>query len=152
MKALKKELEEIRVADAALGPSGEGGQPSFAGKPRSSLATIKEGTIKDWVLKALGNAPNGLETDEVSRAVRELGGPDVPRNSMTPQLSRLKKDGLLTQVGRKWTKTDASLDVSRKLSISDIFGINQQAESVDLLGGIDPDDDDEFFRVDDDLV
>ncbi len=100
MKALKAELGEIRIAEAAL--TGAPVSRSVMTSVSGASATVREGSIKDWVLKALMTAPDGLETEGVIDAVRDAGGPDVPRNSMTPQLSRLKAAGLITQEGRSW--------------------------------------------------
>lgn len=99
LKALRGELAEIRIAEEAL----MGGVPT-----RTPVTTakgsglVRPGSIKDWVLKALAIEPDGLDTDAVIYKVIEIGGPTVPRNSMTPQLSRLKADGLLVQEGRLW--------------------------------------------------
>lgn len=98
IKALKAELAEIRIAEAAL-----------RGEPEAKRAIvvapgtiIRTGTIKDWVLKALNAFEAGLETDAVIEAIRKMGGPIVERSSMTPQLSRLKAAGLIEYNGRNW--------------------------------------------------
>lgn len=98
IKALKAELAEIRVAEAAL----DAAPDVTATTPRPAQGAVRSGTIKEWVLKALAGSLNGYETDQVMSAVKMIGGPDVPRNSMTPQLSRLKSEGLIVQEGRYW--------------------------------------------------
>lgn len=99
MKALRAELAEIRIAEEALA----GNSPSRTAVVSSKGSSlVRAGSIKDWVLKALAHEAQGLETDGVISKVSEVGGPDVPRNSMTPQLSRLKADGLIEQHGRLW--------------------------------------------------
>jgi hypothetical protein len=99
IKTLKGELAEIRIAEAAL----------LGGAPGKTVVTsvrgpsvVREGSIKDWVLKALQDHPSGLETEDVIISIVRIGGPSVPRNSMTPQLSRLKGAGLIEQAGRYW--------------------------------------------------
>ncbi len=99
IKSLKAELSEIRIAETALTGGKPGKKPANSKRQRS---VVREGSIKDWVLKALMNTPEGYETDNVIIAVNLIGGPDVPRNSMTPQLSRLKAMGLIEQEGRFW--------------------------------------------------
>ena len=108
IKALKAELEEIRVAEAAingLDPT-QAAAPKIRGPGRPKAPEghkIKPGSIKDWVIKALGDEPHGLETEEVILKVDAMGGPVVLRNSMTPQLSRLKDDdNLITLEGKRW--------------------------------------------------
>jgi hypothetical protein len=99
MKALKAELAEIRIAEEAL-VGGQTTRTVMSGTRGSS--TVRAGSIKDWIMKALMQASKGLETDEVIEAVTAIGGPTVLRNSMTPQLSRLKGAGLIEQEGRLW--------------------------------------------------
>lgn len=117
IKALKAELGEIRVATDALTSSdvvsvSTSGVTAF----RTKQSAVREGTIKDWVLRALEDVPEGLETDDVTQRVQDIGGPEVPRNSMTPQLSRLKRDGLITQVGRNWQL------VKKRMTPEEAFG------------------------------
>ena len=95
MKALKAELAEIRVAEAALT-----GEPPVRRSVGGNI--LRLGTIKDWTMKALEGFPDGLETEAVIEAVRHMGGPLVERSSITPQLSRLKAAGLIMQEGRLW--------------------------------------------------
>ena len=99
MKALRAELSEIKIAEAALG-----GAPLNKTVVRSANgpAAIREGSIKDWVLKALMHFSIPMETEQIIDAVQRIGGPAVNRNSMTPQLSRLKGDKLITLEGRLW--------------------------------------------------
>jgi len=110
IKALRAELTEIRIAEDALA----GATPTRAAVASATgPATVRTGSIKDWVLKALMHEPEGLETDAVIFKVREIGGPEVSRNSMTPQLSRLKAARLIGQEGRLWrlpSKTEPQND------------------------------------------
>lgn len=99
IKALKAELAEIRIAEDAL--SGAPTGKTVVASPKGP-AVVREGSIKDWVLKALAHMPQGGETEQIITAISLLGGPLVPRNSMTPQLSRLKADELLELHGRLW--------------------------------------------------
>jgi len=107
LKALKAELEEIRVAEAAingvsaLAPSAAATGVRRLGRPKGT--EIRPGSIKDWIKKALFDENDGLETEEIISKINRMGGPPVPRNSMAPQLSRLKSDdGLITLEGKRW--------------------------------------------------
>lgn len=101
LKALRAELEDIRIAVAAI--SGAPPGPVARGPGRPSRNEIKPGSIKDWVLKALQDEPDGLETEEIIVKIGLLGGPKIVRNSMTPQLSRLKADdNKITLEGKRW--------------------------------------------------
>ena len=99
IKALRAELSEIKIAEAALG--GAPMSKTVVSTP-SGPNVVRQGSIKDWILKALALDHEGLETDDVIRAVLLMGGRDVPRSSMTPQLSRLKSAGLLNYTNGKW--------------------------------------------------
>lgn len=99
IKALKAELTEIRVAEEAL--SGNGGGRSVLNTSRGP-AVVRDGSIKDWIIKALTINPFGLETDNVINEIVQMGGPTVERSSVTPQLSRLKSSGLIEKRGRLW--------------------------------------------------
>jgi hypothetical protein len=95
IKALKLELEQVRAAEEAIAAiSGE--------KPKAKPSGVRNGSIKDWILKALETERAGLDTEGVISVVSFLGGPEVLRSSMTPQLSRLKSAGLIALDGRKW--------------------------------------------------
>lgn len=101
LKALRLELEEIGIAEAALNgvPASPRSRP--VGRPRNTEP--RPGSIKDWVLKALQDEPEGLETEEIIAKISAMNGPEVLRNSMTPQLSRLKaSDNLITLEGKRW--------------------------------------------------
>ena len=99
IKALKIELSEIRVAEEAL--SANPGSRSIVSTSRGP-AVVRQGSIKDWIIRALTDNPLGLETDAVIREIVQIGGPTVERSSVTPQLSRLKSIGLIEQQGRFW--------------------------------------------------
>lgn len=99
IKALRAELAEIRIAEAAL--SGEGVGKTVVTTPKGP-AVVREGSIKDWILRALTQAPEGLYTEGVITAIQTIGGPEVARSSITPQLSRLKAEGLVTYEVNKW--------------------------------------------------
>lgn len=99
MKALRAELAEIKIAEAALAGVGT---ESAAPPVVVGGSILRAGSIKDWIMKAMSAFPNGLETDAVIEAIRKMGGPLVIRSSVTPQLSRLKAAGLIEYNGRHW--------------------------------------------------
>jgi hypothetical protein len=110
IKRLRAELADIKKAEAAV-YGGPGDQPPARRTRRGT--GVRVGSIKDWILRALRREPLGLETEDVIAAVQAIGGPVVPRNSMTPQLSRLKAAGLVTLDGRLWriVQEEGSLDI-----------------------------------------
>jgi hypothetical protein len=100
IKALRSELTEIKIAEAALSGGSPGDHLVMTVYPGGM--TIRPGSIKDWIVKALTAFPDGLETDSVIEAIRHMGGPFFGRSSTTPQLSRLKAAGLIEYNGRHW--------------------------------------------------
>jgi hypothetical protein len=74
----------------------------------------------------LADKPSGITTDASIDAVRAIGGPDVPRNSMTPQLSRLKAQGFLALEGGRWKlaefKTGAAFNPTNTSDAEDLIG------------------------------
>jgi hypothetical protein len=97
MAPLQEELAKLDAAEkAAVGVTKP--QPASARK-------IRPGSIMDWALRALEANPGGLETMEIIATVGAIGGPaEIGKNSLTPQLSRLKKSGMIIQVHRHWMK------------------------------------------------
>lgn len=86
-------LRQLDAAIAALGPSPEPGQ--VGEEPRL--------TIKQAVLKILGAiAPKGLSALGILEKLRTEFGMNYPRESLSPQLSRLKAEGKLKLEGGVW--------------------------------------------------
>lgn len=133
IKALRSELTEIKIAEDAL----SGGAPTrVPANSANGASTVRSGSIKDWVLKALAHEPDGLETDAVIFKVTGIGGPKVPRNSMTPQLSRLKGAGLIKQDGRLWklaSSNAAPNDETPDAATSDASSSEERVKVSDLL-------------------
>ncbi|MGB6228655.1 MAG: hypothetical protein WBF53_00830 [Litorimonas sp.] len=90
MSALRSEQSELKVALAALeGDAAQGGarrQPNLSNRL----------TIKDMIVDVLGKRRDGGTSDDIIEWVKEVHGAEVPRSSMSPQLSRLKSEGAIT--------------------------------------------------------
>jgi hypothetical protein len=129
---LQRELAKLDAAEQAVARVRVGWEqvrnPAPANVPaphRTRRAGVREGSIKDWILRALAHRPGGLETGEVIVQVAILGGPNVQRPSMTPQLSRLKEAGRIIQVDRKWMLSEPDqlrLDIPGTPDLSNTFG------------------------------
>lgn len=131
MKALRGELAEIRLAEQALLGNAPG-KTAVSGPQGGGV--VREGSIKDWILKALSTIQGGMTTEGVMSAVVDLGGPDVPRNSMTPQLSRLKAASLIELDGRLWRLTANNSAMFRK---DEAPGVQPpDASDEDSFGGL----------------
>jgi hypothetical protein len=91
MKALKAELKELQVAKAALG--GEAAAPP---------AKTGGQTIKDMARAVLDTAAGGMTAHEILAAIKEEFDREIDRTSLSPQLSRLKTDGVITLHDDRW--------------------------------------------------
>jgi hypothetical protein len=67
------------------------------------------GTLKERILALLNANPKGLLSQEVLNGLRTMGDPDIKRTSVSPQLTRLKKDGTLRHVGGRWIRNNEAV-------------------------------------------
>lgn len=139
LKTLRAELAEIRIAENAL----TGASPATITLSGGVGKSVRAGSIKDWVLKALAHASDGLDTDAIRIKVNEIGGPDVSRNSMTPQLSRLKAGGLIDLEGRLWRLAPQARAQKNETPGVSPPGASNVEEEVDV---------DNLFDADNDVV
>lgn len=84
IESLRSELRDLTLARQAI-----------EGAPASRQPAVQRGvtpTIKEMILEALEKRPSGGVADQIIEWVKADYGVDVPRSSMSPQLSRLKSD------------------------------------------------------------
>ena len=94
--AIGDHMTETFVADTSLREIAEAGQVA---RPR--LRSKK--TIKQMAVDMLCDKPNGATAIEIIELIHERFGVDVPRASISPQLSRLKLDGEVEYTNNKWS-------------------------------------------------
>lgn len=126
IKALRSELREIEAASAALQENRENTAPSATAKnSRGSGPTLKE-----MAVAVLADHTDGLEANDVLDRIAERFGIQVKRESMSPQLSRLAKEGIIRRGGHnKWLLkaiTSTSAEESQEADDS-------EADDFDLL-------------------
>lgn len=63
---------------------------------------IRRGTIKDFVVQVLSDSPNGMVAMDILAAINEQFQKNYDRPSLSPQLSRLRQDGVLGLRGPVW--------------------------------------------------
>lgn len=63
-----------------------------------------EGTmrIKPMVIAILKKHPDGLKALEILGAIKDSYSVEIMRTSLSPQLSRLKRDGKIENIGKLW--------------------------------------------------
>jgi hypothetical protein len=115
--ALKGELRDLDLAEAAI-------KTGTITVHAPAVSTPGKPTIKEMVLEVLsGRGGLGVEASEIIALISNRFGEEVPRSSLSPQLSRLKEDGLLDLEGRIWkiasSKEDRGAETPRP---SDEFG------------------------------
>lgn len=124
LSILERELADVRKAKNALNSDGlvmrvvgigdmkrtparafGGGEPRDLSPPPSPYAKL---TMKQLVRKALGEQfRNGATAIELLDFFRDAWGrDDVIRTSLSPQLSRLKREGVITLEGMTWRLVD----------------------------------------------
>lgn len=73
-------------------------------------------TIKEMIVTVLSIFPDGLDVGEILDHVRVVFGTEVPRTSLSPQLSRMKTEEEVDLLGDKWRlrrTTENSFEVKR---------------------------------------
>lgn len=113
--ALEAELRQLAVAEAAI-QGYENDSPSQLESalqqpveaddllPSETKSTpLTSPTIKDMIKLVLTEHPEGGESGDITAWIRDRFAVDVPRTSMSPQLSRLKAAGELRLNDRTWT-------------------------------------------------
>lgn len=96
LASLEEELAEIQKSAEAIG------MVNGVRTQRAAKAPTKEGTIKDYAVQVLADAPNGLVALDILARINERFGTDYPRTSLSPQLSRLKNEGRIARRGVVW--------------------------------------------------
>jgi len=95
---LKKEMQDILAAEAAFSPSSEA-QVSVALKRGRGSRT----TLKDMIVGVLQEHSSGADSYKILELIKEKYGIEVKRESLSPQLSRLKNDDNVLELrGSDW--------------------------------------------------
>jgi hypothetical protein len=98
---LKAELDDVNRAERALDPS-QSPWDELVDDAVPTRGVLREGTIKDFVVRVLSERPRGLVAVDILSAINRRFGTDYPRTSLSPQLSRLKQEGVLDREGLVW--------------------------------------------------
>jgi hypothetical protein len=102
IRLLKQELNEIKIIENTLAASLEvnSGQPV---KAQRFEDTEKQGlTIKERILAILKDNPDGMTSSKLLEEINSRYQEEIPRWSLSPQLSRLKQENRISVDGKKW--------------------------------------------------
>jgi len=127
IKSLKAELGELDRAASALEPVDVARSTQERGATGSGRKTIKE-----LALQALRENPDGLEASAMVTWMASKGHV-VARESLSPQLSRLKEDHRVILEGTRWHAITAASYPMSEPSIDDIAESQAQAEAEEVL-------------------
>lgn len=110
---LECEWEELTRAEAAIGAIPMPPKSIFPAVTRGlQEARAPRGVIKRAVLKILSETTVGMDALAILRALNDRLGSNYQRTSLSPQLSRLKSDGLVRLDGTLWSVTNAGGEVA----------------------------------------
>ncbi|WP_291365727.1 hypothetical protein [Acetobacter sp. UBA5411] len=98
LKKLKQELCDIRKARDALASD----LKEDSGNLRSSANRSSKVTIKDMIRTVLQEERHGLHANEIIEKIKQSFNKDIGRPSLSPQLSRLKQEKLITFLNDAW--------------------------------------------------
>lgn len=76
--------------------------PQSASTYTQNGVKIRPGTIKDYVVQVLSESKRGMSALDILTAINERFGKDYDRTSLSPQLSRLRQDGVVGLRGPIW--------------------------------------------------
>lgn len=105
---LKQELQDILAAEAAMSPIADKEPVIKLRKGRGS-----QFTLKDMVINVLKDHKTGADALKILELIKLKYGIDVKRESLSPQLSRLKNDDKLLELrGSDWFLTHGKVSAS----------------------------------------
>jgi hypothetical protein len=99
--AIEKELADLRAAAKAIGMVNRLPKVPF----HVTRRTEPEVTIKEAVMNVLADYPEGLIALDILGKVNERFDLGLVRTSLSPQLTRLKREGKITNHGSVWLPT-----------------------------------------------
>lgn len=109
LKKIAAEREQLYRAARAAGISLDGelefGEPEQEQETGPSRQRIPGVTMKEAALTVLQGAGRAMTALEILAGINEKYAVDFERSSLSPQLSRLKDDGLIESDGTAWSLT-----------------------------------------------
>ncbi|MEO1304171.1 MAG: hypothetical protein AAFV37_04285 [Pseudomonadota bacterium] len=111
------ESAKIQLRDVELALNAVDGKPLMDNVAFTGTKAENSGahTIKEMVLEILGVMPDGAEATELLTYIKDRFGANLVRTSLSPQLSRLKKEGLISLSGKVWKLNKIGSDESEPL-------------------------------------
>jgi hypothetical protein len=105
-------------------------RPVAIGVVQRKMPSLK--TIKEAVVAVLGSSLFGLTALEILDQINSLHGMDYPRTSLSPQLSRLKSEGVIEKNGKIWRLASAVAANDKPASLplqTGLAGLEQEPQA-----------------------
>lgn len=111
--SLKAEMRELDVAESAIvGKPLEVPPASRDANGTSSAEGTHSLTLKKMSVDVLTGRPEGAEANRIVDLIKDRFGVEVPRSSLSPQLSRLGAEGVLIRRGYNWKLAEYAAEQS----------------------------------------
>lgn len=98
IETLSVELSELDKVESALTDQ----------SPQNDVQFSEPTTLKGMSLYVLRKTPSGLTANQILERIRLEFGAEVARSSLSPQLSRLRNEGILVREGKNWRRVGAT--------------------------------------------
>jgi hypothetical protein len=130
-------LEKERVKRALLAAKTEVLSPQVEMRPRQVRAPrrLASMTLKQAVLDILADSENGLQASEILKELNIKHNASFMRGSLSPQISRLRKDGAILHSDGIWhlptqVPRHPTPKVSHVTSQNDIFNLEELPKTI----------------------
>ena len=97
---LKEQLKEIKALRAALKGVGEGDDSNVSASQTSAKPNTP--TFKEMIVSVLSEHGRGAQATEILGLIKTKFGKEIKRSSISPQLSRLKSEGVIDLDDKVW--------------------------------------------------
>lgn len=126
---LKQELQDILAAESAMSPIADKEPVIKLRKGRGS-----QFTLKDMVINVLKDHKTGADALKILELIKSKYGIDVKRESLSPQLSRLKNDDKLLELrGSDWFLIPQKNEAPRGASMVEDVSASSNTNADDLV-------------------
>jgi hypothetical protein len=125
---LKQELQDIIAAESAMSPISDKEPTIKLRKGRGS-----QFTLKDMVINVLRDYRSGADALKILELIKSKYGIDVKRESLSPQLSRLKNDDKLLELrGSDWFLIPQKNEAPRGASMVGEIAVSPNSNASDI--------------------
>lgn len=134
LKELRSELRDLKAVETTLNPASALGESS-----KTNARGARSGpTLQDMILEVLKREKSGLTAIQILEKIEEKFEKQVPRSSLSPQLSRLRAKEVIALNAGLWEVIHRELelesDQTRDNVQSEYVGSSSDSQENDDLG------------------